>query len=85
MMTAREKLIEILSTKIHPREGVDPAAVVADFLLDHDVVLVVRCRDCEYRRDRLYCRKFKPPRIVTGLDFCSYGRRKETQCLGEEN
>lgn len=31
MMTAREKLIEILSTKIHPREGIDPAAVVADF------------------------------------------------------
>lgn len=34
MMTEREKLIEILSTKIHQREGIDPAAVVADFLLD---------------------------------------------------
>lgn len=39
-MDEREKLIEILSTKIHPREGIDPAAVVADFLLDHDVVPV---------------------------------------------
>lgn len=26
-MDEREKLIELLSTKIHPREGVDPAAV----------------------------------------------------------
>lgn len=40
-MDEREKLIEILSTKIHPREGVGPAAVVADFLLDHDVLPVV--------------------------------------------
>lgn len=78
-MTEREKLIEIMSTKIHPREGVDPAAVVADFLLDNDVVPVVRCRNCEYRRDRLYCRKFEPPRIVTGLDFCSYGDREEDE------
>lgn len=44
-MAEREKLIEILSTKIHQREGIDLAAVVADFLLDHDVLPVVRCRD----------------------------------------
>lgn len=48
-MDEREKLIELLSTKIHPREGIDPAAVVADFLLDHDVLPVVRCRDCANR------------------------------------
>lgn len=45
----REKLIEILGTKLHPREGVDPAEVIADFLLDHDVLPVVRCRDCAKR------------------------------------
>ena len=49
-MDEREKLIEILSTKIHPREGIDPAAVVADFLLDNDVVPVVRCRDCRWAK-----------------------------------
>ncbi len=60
-MTEREKLIEILSTKIHPREGVDPAAVAADFLLDHDVLPVVRCRDCAKRGETefgaRYCRE----------------------------
>lgn len=48
-MAEREKLIEILSTKIHPSEGIDPAEVIADFLLDHDVLPVVRCRDCANR------------------------------------
>lgn len=36
-MSNREKLIEILSRKIHPREGIDPAIVVADYLLDNDI------------------------------------------------
>ena len=48
-MTEREKLIEILGTKIHPQEGIDPAEAVADFLLDHDVLPVVRCRGCAKR------------------------------------
>lgn len=47
-MPEREKLIEILSTKIHPKESIDPAVAVADFLLDNDVMPVVRCRDCKY-------------------------------------
>lgn len=46
-MDEREKLIELLSTKFHPREGVDPEAVIADFLLDHDVIPVTGCRDCK--------------------------------------
>ena len=41
-----------------------------------DVVSVVRCRDCKYREDRLYCRRNKAPVIVTNMDFCSYGERK---------
>lgn len=51
-MSNREKLIEILSRKVHPREGIDPAVVVADYLLDNDIVPVVRCRDCEYAKMR---------------------------------
>lgn len=90
-MTEREKLIEILGTKIHPREGVDPAAVVADFLLDNDVVPVVRCGVCAYTRrqktpiaanrgDVFRCDNTKSPcygRVTYGDDFCSRGRRKE--------
>lgn len=92
MMTEREKLIEILSMKIHPREGVDPAAVVADFLLDHDVLPVVRCAACRHRtepkcnkaddaaRGITKCGYTKSPcsgRLVYLTDFCSYGEREE--------
>lgn len=77
-MTEREKLIEILSTKIHPREGVDPAEVVADFLLDHDVLPVVRCRDCA-KRGRGDCPMEQAyPWVGSDSDgFCHRGARKE--------
>lgn len=78
MMTAREKLIEILSTKIHPREGIDPAAVAADFLLDHDVLPVVRCRDCANRGTGDCPMEQDYPWISSDSDgFCHRGRRKE--------
>lgn len=38
-MTERERLIEILSKKIYPREGADPAEVVADFLVDEGIIV----------------------------------------------
>lgn len=77
-MAEREKLIEILSTKIHPREGVDPAEVVADFLLDHDVLPVVRCRDCA-KRGRGDCPMEQAyPWVSSDSDgFCHRGARKE--------
>lgn len=77
-MDEREKLIEILSTKIHPREGVDPAEVVADFLLDHDVLPVVRCRDCA-KRGRGDCPMEQAyPWVSSDSDgFCHRGARKE--------
>lgn len=50
-MSNREKLIEILSRKVHPRDGIDPAIVVADYLLDNDIVPVVRCKDCRFWGD----------------------------------
>lgn len=92
MMTEREKLIEILSTKIHQREGIDPAAVVADFLLDHDVLPVVRCAACRHRtepkcnkaddtaRGIVKCGYTKSPcygRLVYLTEFCSHGEREE--------
>ena len=44
----REKLIEILRVPIFPHELVDPTEAVADYLLDNDVVPVVRCKDCKH-------------------------------------
>lgn len=77
-MTEREKLIEILSTKIHPREGVDPAEVVADFLLDHDVLPVVRCRCCAKRGTGDCPMEQDYPWISSDSDgFCHRGARKE--------
>ena len=49
MKKQKEKLIDILSIPIHPRIGADYAEVVADYLLDNDVLPVVRCKDCKHR------------------------------------
>ena len=43
-----------------------------------DAVPVVRCRECKYRKDHLYCRKWEQPRIMCNTDFCSYGEREGT-------
>lgn len=42
-MTDRERLIEILKVPIHPKRGVDPAKVVADYLLANGVI----CPPCK--------------------------------------
>lgn len=42
-----------------------------------DVVEVVRCGKCKYKRDTLYCRLRETPVIVSNADFCSYGKRRE--------
>lgn len=78
-MDEREKLIELLSTKIHPMEGIDPAAVVADFLLDHDVLPVVRCRDCANRGTGSCPMEGDFPWISSDSDgFCHRGEREDT-------
>lgn len=41
-----------------------------------DVVEVVRCGQCLYKRDTLYCRLRETPAIVSNADFCSYGKRR---------
>ena len=43
-----------------------------------DALPVVRCKDCKHREDKLYCRLRKPPVIVTNVDFCSYGERRDS-------
>ena len=45
----REELIEILRVPIYPHKLADPTEAVADYLLDNDVVPVVRCKDCKKR------------------------------------
>ncbi len=55
----------------------DGVMAVLDTIPAADVAEVVRCKDCKYRADRLYCRLRKTPYIVTNLDFCSYGEPLE--------
>lgn len=76
-MTDREKLIEILRATIFPHELVDPLEAVADYLLDNDVVPVVRCKDCKdasvYEHE-VFCGLIG---AYLGLnDFCSHGERR---------
>ena len=80
-MQERERLIEILSRKVYPREGIDPAVVVADYLLDNDIVPVVRCRECKYAKNAKVNKKGY--RIcpashmeIVDDDYCSYGERE---------
>ena len=44
----RERLIEILRKPIFPHELVDPTDAVADYLMDNDVLPVVRCKHCKH-------------------------------------
>ena len=81
-MTEKEKLIQILSVPIYPHELADPTEVVADYLLDNDVVPVVRCKDCTHyetgRRLMPYCKCPKGLKEPSDDRFCSYGERTVT-------
>lgn len=67
-MNERERLIEILSEPIYPKEGVDPAEVVADYLLDNGVI-VPPCKV----GDTVYCIRHSKARkpFVKPLEICS--------------
>ena len=79
----RQKLIEILRVPIYPHELADPTEVVADYLLDNDVVPVVRCKDCvnycgfEHCKNGICDVDSVSKRAVYPDDFCSYGERKD--------
>lgn len=89
MKKQKEKLIDILSIPIHPRIGADYTEVVADYLLDNDVLPVVRCKDCKYwevRTSNETAGECMCGDKSTGYgscffsfseDFCSYGERKD--------
>ena len=87
-MGMREKLIEILRVPIYPHEQADPTEVVADYLLDNDVVPVVRCKDCKhwYETEGV-CLKIYSDGAVSPYawqdrnpdDFCSYGERENNE------
>lgn len=76
-MTDRERLIDILSKHIYPREGVDQAEVVADYLLDQGVRPVVRCKDCmSLERKNGYCICEYLSAAVLDNWFCWAGERR---------
>ena len=79
-MSERQKLIQILSVHIYHHELADPTEVVADYLLDNDVVPVVRCKDCIHCMDRkryLRCVRFgfSNGHEVRPDGFCCYGEK----------
>ena len=76
----REKLIEILRVPIFPHELVDPTEAVADYLLDNDVVPVVRCKDCKHRYTTFRGLSFCTYHVTMSAKdnaFCSDGERKD--------
>lgn len=81
MNTQKEKLIDILSIPIHPRIGADYTEVVADYLLDNDVLPVVRCKDCKRGKPDTICDDYTAceywQTVMPNSGFCSYGERKE--------
>jgi hypothetical protein len=80
-MGMREKLIEVMKdTRANAawhRWGYEESA---DYLIENDVVPVVRCKDCKYRcPESISASKHC---TLTGIpvdddDFCSYGERKD--------
>jgi hypothetical protein len=85
-MNDRERLIEILEVPIYPHENVDPLEAVADYLLDNNVIPVVRCKDCiHWYEQEGVCLKIYSDGAVSPYawqdrnpdDFCSYGERKD--------
>ena len=88
-MTDRERLLEILNKPIFPHEMVGPLEAVADYLLDNDVVPVVRCKDCKHyekpdESDYLgICRSGRLAVSIFGEIYpepdyyCPYGERKD--------
>ena len=86
-MGMREKLIEILRVPIFPHELVDPTEAVADYLLDNDVVPVVKCKYCKHwlhmedgmgdcSNGRFHLDGCADPTMKMD-DFCSCGERKD--------
>ena len=80
-MADRETLLEILNKPIFPHEMVDPLEAVTDYLLDNDVVPVVRCKNCRKRIydewERLYWCAECQWKCNNGEWHCAGGERKD--------
>lgn len=72
-MVDRKRLIELLRVPLYPRIKAETAEEVADYLIDNDIVTVVRCKDCKYWNNG-GCYRLELSRPD---DFCSYGEKKE--------
>lgn len=77
-MGMREKIVELLEKtfeKQYDKNLVITAYSTANYLLAHDVVPVVRCKDCKNRPCNRVCKIFK--RQMDDDCYCSYGERKD--------
>ena len=88
----RENLIELLKSA-DDLPVVETYESFADYLIDNDVVPVVRCKDCKYqskiwiedkrRKEKGYyiygCNYQEMCEVGYDDDFCSYGERKENE------
>lgn len=71
-MTERERLIEILSRPIFPKIGVDPAEVVADYLLDNGIIAPpCKVGDIVYSIQECSCEDIDG--VHTECEFYGYG------------
>ena len=78
-MTDREKLLEILSAPIYMLEGADPTEAVADFLIDNDVLPVVRCKDCKHFNEDTHSLCDYHAASVCPEWFCWNGERRDEE------
>ena len=72
-MTDREKLLKILNVPIYPHENIDPLEAVADYLLDNDVVPVVRCKNCKFGE---MCSIREAMALTDPNGYCCRGERR---------
>lgn len=47
-----------------------------DYLMQHDVVPVVRCKDCKNKGNEDFCPLLSMAQYTEDDDFCSYGERR---------
>ena len=72
--TMRDNLIKILQDMGRVAFNINEKA---DYLLQHDVVPVVRCKDCKHLIfSDFYGECSKYVKVVLPNDYCSYGERR---------
>lgn len=94
MKTDREKLLELLdhATEAFRFDAWENTDKIADYLIEHDVTIPVRCKDCKYsgmyrfgceEAERLACLEMEEDGFirmacaVTPDYYCGNGERKE--------